>query len=72
TGLVSPLRPQICLNPVWLGGLLSTQRQTKPGGLIESCTQGVGTAPQTPGWLRSKNEPLWAPRQTPLGLRPKP
>ncbi len=24
TGLVSPLRRQICLNPVWLGGLRSS------------------------------------------------
>ncbi len=30
TGLVSPLRRQICLNPVWLGGLWSSASLRSP------------------------------------------
>ncbi len=49
-----------------------SSRRTKPVGLIESCTQGVGAMPPNPG-AASPQECRWgsAPRP-PLGLRPKP
>ncbi len=60
--MVSPLRRQICLKPVWRAGCEGwrseperSTRRTKHAGLIESCTQGVGV-----------------PLQTPLGLLPSP
>ncbi len=65
TGLVWPLRRKICLNPVWLGG-------TKPVGLIESCSQGVGALRPKPQGGFAARMYLEAPPQTPFGLRPKP
>ncbi len=47
-------------------------RQTKPFGLIESCTQGAGARPKNSG-AASPHECSWAlGPQTPLGLRRKP
>ncbi len=58
--------------PNWTKTKLTTRRWTKPAGLIESCTQGVGAPTQTPLGLRPK--PRWdtalnlagAPIQTPF------
>ncbi len=81
TGLVSPLRRQICLNPVWLGGL-------RPYGFAALSLGPFGLATRTlrahlPNWIQTNLAPrgetrpvgliesVGAPPQTPGRLRLK-
>ncbi len=43
--------------PNWIQTNLAPRGETKPVDLIESCTQGVGARPQTPGRRRRKKAP---------------
>ncbi len=53
--------------PNWIQTNLTTRRLTKPAGLIESCIQGVGAPPQTPGRLRRTNVAGGSALRHPLG-----
>ncbi len=63
-----PTRALTVHPPNWIQKKLTTRRRTKPAGLIEPCTQGVGAPPQTP---RKNVAGISAPR-TPLGSAPDP
>ncbi len=54
--------------PNWIQTNVTTRRRIKPAGLIESCTQGTGLLPRSPGRLAERMRA--AP--TPRGLPPPP
>ncbi len=81
TGLVSPLRRQICLNPVWLGGLRSFSFAALSLGPFGLATRALRAHP--PNWIQTNLAPrgetkpvgliesVGAPPKTPGRLRRK-
>ncbi len=51
TGLVSPLRPQICLNPVWQVG--SEGSRSEPERSEAERSEAAGPEPTQPNWIQT-------------------